>query len=629
MDKTKSSAFEPLYRFFRWRIFIGALLVLAGVAYAAGIGGPLVWFVTSFAFGMGGWLLGYGMWGLRTESANQVLSSSAALLQTGKLAEASALLDTLDRNTSSGVVMRRHLQRAILAERRGDLDAAELHADRAFATPPRHLVFRLADEAQRSTALGLRAWVRAAKGDVEGGMEDVRAVRASSAPAPGALALASLAEAMVLERRGDRTTLGALLRRDRRLLMGGLEVRQRAVVRAMQRLLKAPPKSIYRTAAEPKSLETKDEPAIAEWLSRVAPELSAFAPRRHAGSAEGAHPVLRPSKKAVARLKAQVQHRPSIPLWRVLVLWGVLVLVVVGLVNLPGADLGRGEQVIFSATTGPLSALWGILWTVLVGARFFWALHRIAQRDRKLQELTTAVTLGQDVDSRLAETAASRYDFTAAQAELLRVAVADRRGELQKGLEHADRARARLRTPTMRAAASSFVTPALTGARAYLLAAMGRDDEAAAELTQIPPDYIHHEPTRFSVRLIALVVRGDIEGAARLVEATPPELPIGSRDELVRDLVCAVSSSSGVGAAEIVRLRDELREDEESRRWIEQVAPELLARFAQITTPDDEEEPAEEEPSSGEEASAEEEAAAAEEAATAEEGATVKGSRLH
>lgn len=614
------SGFAPLRKLYRRYVVIGALFAAGGILLTLLLGGEVTWLLPSLGIGFGGCFVALGVWGLRVGSASQVLSSSLNLVQAGKLAEAGALLDTLEGNTATGVVVSRHIQRAMIAVRRGDLDAVVGHADVVIASP-RRVLFRSTYEVQRAAALGLRAWARAAKGDLEGATSDARAVRAAPVPLPEALAHAALAEAMVLERRGERAGLAALLRRDRRLLMGGLDVRERAIVRAMQRLLKAAPRSVYRTAAEPKKLEIEEQPTIAEWLDRIAPQLSAFAPRpRAAAPAPSTAPVpaLVPSAEAIARVEAETPKRSFGRPLKLLALWAVLVTMFLAIWQLMQPERqqeARWEPPPAPPFEGPAGALWGVAAVASLVGLFVWLVLRSQKQTGKLHRLAAAIAAGEDVDAELAEMTASKQDLTAAQAWLLRVAIADRRGQLAQGIAHVDAGRARLRTEGARAAAAGMLAPALTGARAYLLAAMGRVDEAAAELARIPPDYLLLDRTRFAVQLAALLARGDVDGAGRLVEATPQELSIGPRDELLRDLVRAATAPSGAGSAEIARLRDELRDDEESRRWIEQVTPALLARFDQVTGPIDDDAGSHEEKHAAEHVAAQSEAAEHEAAA--------------
>jgi hypothetical protein len=584
------SGFEPLRRLYRRYVVLGVAVIAAGVLYGALAGGAVVWLAPSVAVALGGCFIALGAWGLHVGAAAQTLSSSLNLLQAGKLGEASALLDTLEGSTAARVVTSRHLQRAMIAVRRGDLDAVIRHADLALAGPW-SVLLRATHEIQRGAAFGLRAFARAAKGDLEGATSDVRVVRQAGMVGPDALAHAALAEAIVLERRGDRAGLAAHLGRQRRLLMSGLDVRERAVVRAMQRLLAAAPRSVYRTAAEPKKADVEDEPPLVEWLDKVAPQLSAFAPKLRAAAPATAvaPPVLTPSAEAIAQVKAQAPKKSAGPLLKLVGLWALLVTMFLAIWQYAEPSRERAARLPRPPPLAPepLSALWGIALAVFLIAFFAWIVIRNQAQARKLHGLMAAITRGDDVDAELAELAASKLDLAAAQAELLRSAVADRRGQLAQGIAHIDAGRARLRTEALRAAASGMLAPSLTGARAYLLAAMGRADEAAAELAQIPPDYLLHDRTRFAVQLVALLACGDVDGAGRLVDATSPDISIGPRDELLRDLVRAATAPSGAGSLEIARLRAELREDDESRRWIEQVAPALIARFDQAAAPPD------------------------------------------
>lgn len=621
-----ASGFEPLRRLYRRYAIVGGVFAAAGVLFAIFAGGGTVWPSSSLMICVGACLAALGGWGLRVGSAAQVLSTSLNLVQAGKLAEASALLDTLDSSTATGVVASRHIQRAMIAVRAGDLDAVLRHTDAVLAVPQR-LLFRSTADVQRGSALGMRAWALAAKGDAEGATRAIEAVRASLVPTPESLAHAALAEAMVLERRGDRAALAALLRRERRLLMGGLDLRERAVVRAMQRMLTAAPRSVYRTAADVKKSDADQQPTISEWLDRVAPQLSAFAPRAPAAAPARAEapPQLTPSPEAVAQVRAQAPPKRRFgPVQRVLVLWALLVamFLMIYMFMTPAGSFPDPSSL--PETMGPLSALWGVAVAGLLVGLFVWVVRRGQAQARTLHRLMSSIAAGEDVDRELMEMAESKQALTAAQAELLRASVADRRGELAEGIARVDAARARLQTEGARAAAAGMLAPALAGLRAHLLAAMGRTDEAAAELAQLPPDYLLLDRTRYAVQLTALLARGDVDGAARLVEATPQELSIGPRDELLRDLVRAATHPEGAGAAEIGRLRAELREDDESRRWIEKVAPALLARFDSATAPEDVE--YEENPSEADDARAEDEAAAEEESA-AEDASALAGAR--
>ena len=615
------SGFADLKKIYRRYVILGALGIALGLALPVLVGGATTWLALSMGVGIGLCFVALGVWGLRVGASAPVLTSSWNLLQSGRLAEASSLLDTLEANRSTGVVMSRELQRAMIAARAGDLPAAVAHADRVIAAPRRSL-FGAVYEVQRGAALGLRAWARAAAGDLEGAEADIAAARGCSVPAPEGLARAALAEVTVLERRGDRAALGAALQRNRKLLMAGLEVRERAIVRAMQRMLKAAPTSVYRTAADPKKRGAEEgevEPPIHEWIGRVAPDLVAFAPRPSAAAVRGTAPAqVTPSAEAVAEARKEASRKGRSPVVRVLVLWGLLIAMFLGIwqylappqqhtlypLPVPAAP----------AAPDPWLGVWGAAVVLAMVGLFTWLVRRNQAQTKRFQELASAIARGEDVDSELAELARSRQELTAAQAELLRAAVADRRAQLDEVLLHVAEGRGKLRMEGTRAAAAAILSPALAAARAYALACLGRVDEAAAEMALIPADYVFLDRTRFSVQLVGLVARGEMEAAGRLVEATPADLSIGPRDELVRDLVRAATAKEGAPHNEIARLRDELREDEESRRWIERVLPALLSAFERSAAAEDAEREAGADEESARDEAARREAAAEREA---------------
>lgn len=592
-----ASAFEPLRKLYRRYILGGGLLALVfGAVQLATIESPVGSGLLGVVIGAG--LLAFGVWGLRVGGAAQVLALSLNRIQGGRLRDAEKLLDEVEKNNSTLIVTSRSVQRAMIALGRGDLDEAELRAGQAIAAQ-RPMVGRAGYDMERGNAFGMRAWARAAKGDIKGAMSDVRAVREALVPSPDALAYASLAEVMVLERRGERAQLSAILRRDRRLLLGRLGMRERAVVRAIQRLLKTSPTSVYRVPHAPKQVESEDEPTIAEWIDRVAPQLSEFAPAPNVALNQGPRliPTLVPTASGIEKIKSAAPKKGFPIPAKLLGLWAGLIIMFLAIWQFlapdepPRRPSPRLPQP--PAPEPPSPLLMPTVSVVLVASvvgMVVWMVRRNQARSRRLQRLSAAVAVGEDVDRELIELSRSGQPLIAAQADLLRASVAERRGAFEEGLSHIDAARGRLRTHAEHAAASILLSPLLTGTRAYLLAAAGRGDEAAAELASLPLDYAFLDRTRFAVTLVALLAKGDVDSASQLSAATPLELFLGPRDELMRDLVRAATAPGGAGPAEIARLRDELREDDESRGWIKKVAPVLLARFEQQVGEGDERE---------------------------------------
>ncbi len=610
--RTPQSGFAQIRKTYRVIAVVGGALVLLGVVQVA-LGGLAALTSTLAPFVGGAALLLFGRWGLRIGAALPVLSSSFNLVNAGKLAETSARLDTIETSKAAGVVAAVHLQRAMIAVRRGDLPEAVRRLDRMLALKPRWIE-GATGEVQRAAAHGIRAWARAATGDLAGAEADIAAVRAAKTPGSAALAHATLAEALMLERGGDRARLAALLKREQRLLLASLDMRERSVIRAMQRMLRAPATSVYRAQVDAKKLSGEDEPPVAEWVDRVTPELSAFLPRPRARALNtGVSPGFEASAEVLREVQKTHDKRPASMAWRILALWALLVgmfLAIWQLLDTPARGPTRGRHTA-QAISPDTIVLGG---AVLVAVLLFAAVARVVLAVRRARTLTgrllaveAGVARGDDVEAQLLELTRAKQETIAAQAEGFLGTLADRRGNLAGALAHIDAARGKLRTRAGRNAAAGFVSPGITANRAYELAALGRADEAAAELAQLPPDYVLLDRMRFVVPLVAFLARGDIEGAGRLVLATSPDLSIGARDELMRDLVHAVVAPASTGAGEMARLRDELRDREETRRWIEKVTPTLLSRFEHVVQGHD---ATPEETAAKEEAEAEKEAQA-------------------
>ena len=579
------SGFSQIRR--SYLLILGLGLVLLAASVVGTVAAPVFWTAFAIPFLAGCLFTAFGRWGLRIGSTMTVLSSSHNQVQAGRLAEAEAQLDALSGNRARAVRSAVHYQRAMIAARRGDLARVDRELTAMLALPKRWMEGANGD-LQRAAAHGLRAWARAATGDLDGARSDIEEVRISKTPGSAALAHASLAEALMLERAGDRAALAALLRREGKLLLGGLEVRERSVIRAMQRMLRAPATSVYRTRVDPKKLDDKEEPPIAEWVERVTPELAPFLPRlRIQGSSPA--PRFEPSAKAANDAQKTHDKKPASLVARVAGLW----LVLIGLYYAIWQLLSPGQRPRGRSRGAPVAPLFSSADFVTFAGVFMGAVLAIAilrvvlvvarsrRNTRRLLELEPAVARGEDVSAALAELAKVKQETAAAQAEAMLGALHDRRGDAEQALRHCDAARAKLRTRAGQAAAAGILSPTITGNRAYMLAALGRADEAYAELGHLPPDYLFLDRMRFVVPLVALLAKGEIDAAGRLVDATSPDLGVGPRDELMRDLVHAVTSPTATGAAEIARLREELRDRDEHRRWIQKFAPTLLTRFEQ------------------------------------------------
>ncbi len=533
-------------------------------------------------------LIGIGVWGLRVAATMPVLSSSYNLIQAGKLADAEALLDGLASYRMNRVVAVVNLQRALIAIRRGDLSEAlrrlDLMVERKVGWAENPL-----QEVERSMGFGLRAWVRAATGNTAGAEADVQASRSYFPNAEG-FAFASLAEALLLQRAGEKGALGALLKRDRLLLMSTLQPRERALVRAMSRMLRAPVESVYRTKVDPKKTDGTRNLAPEEWVERVAPDLSQFVPATFSQSPENvtAAPSVRaPSHEALAQVAASEPPKKMNGALRLFLLWALLIAMFAGIwtfVQQPTRPGSRRKEVVTAPVRDdrPKNLIMGgtlAVVALMVGSAVVRRRRKSRDHTQRLYALQYAVLSGKNVQRELVDMANDPAELTAAQAELLHASIVERSGDIALSLRHIDAARAKIQSEAARLNAGGFLTPGIAAARAYSLAALQRPDEAAAELSQLPPDYLFLDRMRFVVPLVAMVAEGDLENAGRLAAATSPDLAVGYRDELLREVVLAATSPESVGASELMRLRDELADREEDRRWMMRVAPALITRF--------------------------------------------------
>jgi hypothetical protein len=117
----------------------------------------------------------------------------------------------------------------------------------------------------------------------------------------------------------------------------------------------------------------------------------------------------------------------------------------------------------------------------------------------------------------------------------------------------------------------------LAAQRAFALAALGRDDEALAELA-----WANGFPTdlpRLRVRWVKRLRSGDWDAAAHFVEAWDPALVLSAREEVLVDLLRFVARPGTRSEPEAARLRAETRRLGDMPQWLEAVAPGLVAAF--------------------------------------------------
>ncbi len=533
--------------------------------------------------------------------ASQLLAASFRAIALGRLADADNLLDRADERTLVWSRRIADVQRAIVHLRLGDTDKALKRLNDALARP---LGSYARENAlyQIEAAHALRAFTRASLGDVEGARLDIAAVRGRRGVSAESLARVSLAEAIVLERTGGRDALRALLDRDKGLLLESCHPRERAIVRAYQRMVRVTTTTAYRAAPAREDDEPRrDEPLLIDWVARVVPAAAPFvrAPRAHTspsgprvemlpqGRVSGVREVLR-DRAATAEVVGRRSNR-----LRALAAVSSVSAGLVGLVASISAliaampdpqAMAPAEGASFAAPSIPFMpiALFSLaIALAFAGVRFSRRVGRASRDERgRLGIARDAIGRG-DLD---AASAALRgletreHDRLAAHASALQATVAERRCDAEAMLEAASTGLGRL--ARVHANEAAELQPELVAQRALALTLLDRGDEAAAELGILAH---RTSPMRerdlFRVRLLGLARRGELAEAARWVEQESGDLPLGVRDELLADLVRAAAAPESAGLGEIERLEHELRTEPEHRRWIEWAAPRVLRAF--------------------------------------------------
>lgn len=563
---------------------------------------------------LGAGLLAHDIRRRREGDASQLLAASFRAVSVGRLAEAEAFLDVADKSRLPWSRRIADIQRAIVYLRRGDTDQALRRLDAALARP----LGRYARENalyQIEAAHALRAFTRASLGDADGARHDIAAVRSRRGVSAESLARASLAEAILLERTGGRDALRALLDRDKGLLLESCHPRERAIVRAYQRMVRVTTTSAYRASGtrDDEEKHRGDEPLLVDWVTKVAPAAAPFVrvPRAHTGPA-GPHVAMLPQARVNASptvlrdrvATAAIVGKRSNRL-RALALASGMAAGLVGFVALIAAlTAGMPDPPALSSPTfAPLALPWSsIPFTPIalfaLAAALAFAAFRVSRRGRhasneergRLGTARDAIGRG-DLD---AASAALRglegceHDRLSAHASALQATIAERRCDAAGMLATASTGLGRLARVDEGDAFS--IQPELIAQRALALTLLDRSDEAAAELGILAH---RTSPMRerdlFRVRLIGLARRGDLAEAARWVEQEAGDLPLGVRDELLADLVRAAAAPEAAGLGEIERLEHELRTEPEHRRWIEWAAPQVLRRFRAANEGDGEE----------------------------------------
>lgn len=584
------------HRYHTTLIAVGlAVLVLGVTALVGAVGAPISTLLVPpfLAMAFGTSLVVLGIVGRRAGAGVQLVNTSFDLIARGRLADAEKTLDEVDTTNPTPLIQCvSAIQRGLIATRRGDAQTGIEHLDRAIATKVR-VLYRHAVRVQTINALGIRAFLRAVTGDREGARADAQALRESPDALPQALARAALAEAICLEKEGDRDALRKHLVEHHDLLFDATDRRERAIVRAFERMLETTATSVYRKGAK---LDLHgDEPPLVDWVAQLVPAAAPFIETPAAKNVTNDLPAAVASdqgKQAVtnARKSAAKQTQTGSSAWTlILVVWGALVAGMAGIwrfLGPPDANTARAEEFEGWNPDALMGALVGLLVLVLGGliGRGVWMTMQAKRESQKLFGALNLSAQGKLEASKgiLTQLSSSRFALVKAQAHLALAYIAERRADLSAALEQCDQGIASLSRYIMQISASDILLPDLMSERAFVLTAMDRHDEAEAELAQLPPAYPYRSRALLRVRLVSHVRRGDLAAAAKLAAETNLDLPLAARDELLADVVRATNKPESLGAGELPRIRRQLRTIDALRPWLTAVAPNALVALERL-----------------------------------------------
>ncbi|MDF2698204.1 MAG: putative secreted protein, partial [Labilithrix sp.] len=439
---------------------------------------------------------------------------------------------------------------------------------------------------------------RASSGKQAEALQDIAAVRASEMATPEALGRAAVAEVILLAKNPEREKLVRALQAARPLF-DHVPPRERALLRALRRMIEVRGRSVYREPARP-SDTPRDEPLLGEWVSKIVPEAAAFVPDAERSAETGALDVSLPAgAPAMAGSSAIAQQAStrarSTRTSAVIGLWIVLIVLFLAIWQFlapatPAAPSRVAVDPAYPDESAPLlpaffvpalclllaAVFFGRIAVPLVRARRGAAAYRRALRALIAEDTQGCTSILSNLVTR------GPYGL-AATAELQLSALAERSTNMRQALALCDAGLARVsRNPHGRALHSDILVPELIAQRALVLAALGDEHQASAEIATLArehPTFAFMTRSVFRVRLVQALRRLDHDGAARLARERTPELPLTRRDEMLADIVLALSGSKVVDG-EVERIRSELSEDGELTAWIDFMAPNALAQLA-------------------------------------------------
>ncbi len=496
---------------------------------------------------------------------------TALLLVAGRFAEAARLLEAAPDASFEDDVTARSIRFGLGTCRflLGDFAAAEHELTQAVAR---------SKPAEQASVLALRALVRACAHDNAKARDDLAALTTDVLP-PEARARAALANALLASRDANAGVIQAALRDVSRQSRNLMSI-ERSLARALRRCAKGASRTAYRAAANGPDVSPRKD----DWVSTILPDAPVAAvladaagtprlPAATAQSLQGAHTRSRAAFRIVPYL---------IPVAAT----GALVAVSYGGVRL-ATDLG----LLRPGPSGVDGVYVLVIMTVLsLGAGALAAAGSKKRTGRAIVAFESARRLAADrqpeADALLAKLAGPSSPVRFA-ANLLLVASEIRQTRFREASERATAAFAQTQSyEGLRLDTAPLLAPGLLAARAYCAAAEGREEEAIGDLALLDtlfPTYPPRERAHFEVTLMALLARGDVEGARRLAAHRPEEMWMGIEQELLCLLLVATGAAS-LPSDERDALAEELAMNPDAVPFIERLAPGLATGFLAAST---------------------------------------------
>ncbi len=582
---------HPVARLARRQAIIAAVLFLCAAFAISSAAWPFA-VITGLLSGFFAWVARLNF---RSGDAVQLNNTAFDCVTRGRVDEAEALLAQIPATAQRGSTARAMaLQRAMIALHRGEAVDAIAHATRAIERP-KFFFTRDYEETQVAAALALRAVAQASLGNADGARADAARAEADDATSPTGLARVALARAIVLARSNEIDALGAHLGRAAGRALEWLTPRERALLRALRRMARARPKSVYRESA--RRDETTEEDRVVNWIAKLAPGAAAFAGEARHVEATDAPPLAGATAEAmqsVERSRAQNKKSSTKSMRaRVLALWVLLVIMFLAIWQFlsPSDRDARVPEVPVAPTIPYEMFTWTVpafLLLLLVGII---AIQSRAARRTARRVLRAQRAAASNDDARamteIESITKTRFPVVAAGAHLALAQLLERKASWPAVIAACDAGIARATsTPTVRAMCVDLTIPQLVETRAIALGATGRYAEADAELALLSrdfPTFAYAARAKFRVRMVATAHAGDLAAATEIARSRTLDLPLTLRDDILADVALAVGG--GTSEEEGERIEAELRDDAELRAWIDAVAPGLRARLRGVRGP--------------------------------------------